>query len=228
MKQHERKVALKIMENMMNRPSSSVFLTKDIMESQKSQDNSFKPQFCLQEIYDKLNSSSYENISDWIEDIEKVWSQFDTPNAPAYYSELAKESKRYFLKENRSLNMLAKDTWLEEFNRQINKLFNVLSVPSPKVKTIAANIDSSLISEQCDMGISEAEYKSFVTATCLMDSPEEIAEINKILREIQPGIILPDDSSALIDVTQLAYTTINAIKIFVKSRLEERGLPYPE
>ena len=226
-----KKRALAIMNNLMTRPCSSVFNEKTLPKLRKhsKSDSSTLEELCLSTIKQKLIENKYPRIQQWFDDIEQLWTEIEIqPGVDQIILDLVSESRKYFIKERRSIDMLSSQNWPDEFGRIKTKISIFMSVPPPKIKQEAMKLSNSLIPKPEIPIIDENELHAFVTASEMMETDEENAEINRILNEMQPETNIPENTSARIDVSQLSVQTIQALKTYMKARLEERGLKYPE
>ena len=226
-----KKKAIAIMNNLMRRPCSSVFNDTTFLKVRKH--DQFPPasidNISLSIIKQKLIENKYPRIQQWFDDIEQLWSEIEIqPGIDQIYLDLVSESRKYFLKERRHIDMLSAQSWPEELGRIKTKISLYLSLPPPKIKQEAMKLSNSLIPKPEIPIIDENELHAFVKASEMLDTDEENAEINRILTEMQPETNIQENSSARIDVSQLSVQTIQALKTYMKARLEEKGLKYPE
>lgn len=214
----------------MTKPCSSIFNNAQRMKLHKN-DKVAQPaenQLCLNLIKQKILENKYQRIQNWFDDIEQLWTEIEIQ--PSIEPEIlccVSESRKLFNKERRSIDILSTSSWPDELARVKTKLLVAMSFPPPKIKQVACTLNNSLIPKPEVPAIDEKELRAFVKASDMMETEEENNEINRILLEMQPEINIPENSSALVDVTALSVQTIQALKAYMKSRLEERGLQYP-
>jgi len=226
----QRKQALSIMKTMMDRPCSSCFNKSSIYPVSKAGRQSIKSGSSLSLFFikQKLNENKYLRIHQWYEDVETMFNDIENqPNADKHLITLVIESRKIFIKEKHKIDAYSSNNWPEEVARLRSRISMLMSIPPPKIKQIASNMSNSLIPKPDNSVLSEHELRCFVTATEMMDNEDEINEINRILIEMQPEIQISDDSCTFLDVSTLSVQTINAIKTYMKAKLEARGLKYP-
>lgn len=214
----------------MTRPCSSVFNDGQHMKLHKNspEEEKVENQLCLNLIKQKILDNKYQRIQNWFDDIEQLWTEIEIhPSIAPEILCCVAESRKLFNKERRSIDILSTSSWPDELARIKSKILVAMSFPPPKIKQVAVSLNNSLIPKPEVPVIDEKELRAFVKATDMMETEEENKEINRILLEMQPEISIPENSSALVDVTALSMQTIQALKAYMKARLEEKGLQYP-
>jgi hypothetical protein len=225
-----KKRALEIMNNLMNHPCSSVFCDVQLPKIRKNDtgERTTLSNLSLSIIKQRLNENKYARVQQWFDDIEQLWTEIEIrPGIDQIVLDLVAESRKFFIKERRGIDMLSSHNWPDELGRIKTRISVLMSLPPPRIKHEAMKLSNSLIPKPDVPVIDEGELHAFVAASEMMESDEENAEINRILTEMQPETNIPENSSARIDVSQLSVQTIQALKTYMKARLEERGLQYP-
>ena len=225
-----KKKSLNIMENIMTRPCSSCFNKSQLLPTSKKDRQGIKSTSYLSLfiIKQKLKENKYNKIHQWFEDMDQLWIDLENlPNVDKFTLSLIEESKIFFLKERKKIDIFSSNLWSEELSRYRSKLTKLMTYPPPRIKQIAANLNNSLIPKTDVSALSEHELQCFISASNLMETEEEFNEINRILIELQPDIKISENSCTLLDVSTLSVQTINALRTFMKAKLEEKGLKYP-
>ena len=225
-----KKRALEIMNNLMNHPCSSTFCDSKLPKTRKNDKSepTILNNLSLSVIKQKLMENKYTRVQQWFDDIEQLWTEIEIqPGVNQIILNLVAESRKFFIKERRGIDMLSPQNWPDELGRIKTRISLFMSLPPPKIKHEAMKLSNSLIPKPEIPVIDEGELHAFVAASEMMESEEENAEINRILMEMQPETNIPENSSVRIDVSQLSVQTIQALKTYMKARLEERGLQYP-
>ena len=226
-----KKRAISIMNELMSRPCTSAFNDMTLPKIRKHDQSTppTLPNLSLSVIQKKLMENKYPRIQQWFDDLEQLWTDIEIqPGIDQVYIDLVSECRKFLIKERRSIDVLSSQNWPDELGRIKTRISVFMSLPPPKIKQEAMKMGNSLIPKPEITPIEEKELHAFVAASEMMETDEENAEINRILTEMQPEMNIPDNTSARIDVSQLSVQTIQALKTYMKSRLEERGLKYPE
>ena len=219
--------AIIVMERLMSHPITAPFLKPVECDDGNKQTS-------LTIITDTLKSNNYSSFQNWIDDIEKCWTEIENKyladasndEKKKYILYLSSESRKLFQKEKKIIDILSITNWGAEVCRLRSKISDQLSIPPPKIKPDAIAIGTSRLAKQDVTFLNEKELDNFIKATEMMQSDEEQSELQRIIQENQSELL--NNSYDRIDVTKLNMQTIQQLITYMKSVIEKRGEHYPE
>jgi hypothetical protein len=212
------------MDRIMSHPSTIPFHSVNPPDSEPAEST-------LQAIRGRLCQNKYSKLQAWLNDVEECWAAAERRAvlSPSEKSQgeavLAVANRRIFEKEKRAIDILSAHNWGTELVRLRGRVTALMFDPPPKIKSFASAFTNGKLAKPAAPPVSERELHQFVAASELLDTPEESAEMLRILTELQPDMLSQDNH---FDVSKLSARTLAALRTYVKAMLEKRGLPYPE
>jgi hypothetical protein len=102
-----------------------------------------------------------------------------------------------------------------------------MSQPPARVKQYGSSLGAAHTIKQSMPPLSEREMQNFVTAAEMLNTEEDHTEMLRIIDEMHPEVD-PGSSEVYLDVTKINLPTVYALRDYMKTTLEKRGLKYPE
>ena len=215
MNEEFRSKAIAIMENLINHPIHKFTIPDS--------DN-------FQEILKKLKKNHYNDLQDWYNDIENVWSsaeRFFEQNQQFEFLTAVSYQRSLFIKQRKQIDLCFFDSWKKEVYRLRTKFSDLLTTPPPKVRQEASSIIPSHVVKQNTPALTEKQVHQFVQAAEMLKNEEDQLAMIKIIDELQPEI----DNGTMeirLDVNKLNLNTIYTLREYMREALERHGQKYPE
>jgi hypothetical protein len=102
-----------------------------------------------------------------------------------------------------------------------------MSQPPARVKQYGSSLGAAHTIKQSMPPLTEREMQNFVTAAEMLTSEADQTEMLRIIDEMHPEID-PGSTEVYLDVTRINLPTVYALRDFMRTALEKRGLKYPE
>lgn len=221
--------AIEVLNRIMAHPISSPF-KQPITEADAPEHyfEKIKRPIDLSTIKTKLQEGKYQNIQQWFDDMELIWTNAETFHGKDHhFGKVAAENRRLFNKERKKFFGQSIDQWCGYVYDLRTEITDLMNQPPSKVKPYADTLGSARSMKPNQQVMNEREKQCFIKATEMMTSDEDQKKIIGIISEMQPE--LDNGSSELIiDVAKLNKNTTAAIKDYIKKTLESNDKKYPE
>lgn len=176
----------------------------------------------LGSIYDKLVRDVYNNLQEWENDINTVWSNAEIYNgSDSTIYLIAQSLSKIFQKLKEPLDRQNPVNWMKCVNNQMEKLNNYMSQPPKGIGSISESFNQE-VKSGANFSISSKDSAFLIKANQKFNSPSDNDNVYKIINKSRGSLDLSSELVVL-DVNKLDYSTIQELKAYYIKRIIESG-----
>ncbi|KAH0788699.1 Bromodomain containing protein [Histomonas meleagridis] len=225
---HIKEKCIEIMNKLMERPCSSLFLTPVNPERDGAPDyyNVVKKPVDLGTIKKRLEDDEYQSVNAWAREMSLIWGnaeKFNGKDSILFY--LALEIKKHFEKEYQNIADLSLQSWIQTVSKLKDKLDDLLDEPPEPITKFAT------VSEKPDPNqlkpFTDEEMDAFIKSTMYLSSKQDMKKMLHIIRSYEPHFATPSPDME-IDVNTLSVSTLFAMRNYVNQRLKDLSITIPK
>ena len=227
MNERDKNYALSIIQSIMKKPFAEPFV--DPVDSDEDWSSSYykkiKKPMDLTQIMEKIENDKYQSLDEWKSDVSLIWN-----NAKTYFGEnsfvtkLSLELKKFFDKLTNQNQPISPGEWCRE----------VLSIKDTFVSYISKN-PASKINDFCECLLGQNEYpdlskkekKDIIKASEALSSTPDARAMFGIIHGMNPNVHAVSEDVKL-DLKTISPRSLHMLQFYVKTRLIEEGLDYPQ
>ena len=125
---------LEIIDHLINWSMCTPFVNPSDPEEEPDYNEIIEKPICLSEIKRKIQSNEYDNLEDFQNDVNLVWTNAKLYNGEnTLYSHMAGEAEIWFKKKIAHFPATAEEEWTGKLQRTTKVLIDVLSHPPPEL-----------------------------------------------------------------------------------------------
>lgn len=225
----ERHSAIQIMTKLIQHPITAIFHRSFDTTNGPKGCTAIQSPYSLLNIQKRLVDSQFSSMSDWKNEIESCWNnalKYKDQNKNIFAA--AEECQKIFNKLTKSTHDKSLKSWCDNIY-ELETLKLELDRHAPKrVHQLACHLDAyNQLKDEKLTPLSNGELKAFIQAGNCNKSEDINRGLVKILNELQPDIEKQNNSTELwVDVTKLEFSTINALRDYLKKELPKQGITF--
>jgi hypothetical protein len=218
--------AIAVMDSISKHPIANDFLEPPGEDGEAS-DSSAEPRD-FSTILSQLKEHQYPSIQNWLQDVEAIWAHAETTaGLGSPQSAVVNECRRLFDKYRRKIDVLTLNAWCSEIYRLRTRIADLMGQPPARLKQTGSGQGAASTMKPTFPPFSDKELQNFVSATELMTRDEDQAELLRILDDTHPELDT-GGTDFLVDVSKISTQTAYAMRDYIRTSLDKRGIKYPD
>jgi hypothetical protein len=232
MHERVRERALRVMDELMSHPITSIFHNPvDPDHAPEGYFSRVRNPRDLKDICHLLTTSKFASISDWADDVELVWRNCEDFYAPGtYWRAAAQLSRKLFQKLRPQVEDKTVKVWCAEITRLRTKETRLIAKCPARIHGVACDLPDFKLYEQQEAidYFSDKDIQNFLEGWKLTSEANR-ERMLRILKETQPALNVGEHARGelWVDVTRLNVSTFVALRDFMRTALEKQGAKYP-